>query len=134
MVCLTSRWYFRREGCRYLGAIALLVIIAVLQLIPPKVVGIVVDGVTQQHYTRGEGVDVIGAGADRGDVFTAAPTRRVPLFGALLTSWRLSCGKIFTGNRAASIRRSICAIAPGILSPAPPMTWTAVFAPLAKEY
>ncbi len=30
---------------------ALLVIIAVLQLIPPKVVGIVVDGVTQQHYT-----------------------------------------------------------------------------------
>ena len=32
-------------------AIALLAIIAVLQLIPPKVVGIVVDGVTQQHYT-----------------------------------------------------------------------------------
>ena len=44
-------WYFRREWRRYLGAIALLAIIAVLQLIPPKVVGIVVDGVTQQHYT-----------------------------------------------------------------------------------
>ena len=44
-------WYFRREWRRYLGAIALLVIIAVLQLIPPKVVGIGVDGVTQQHYT-----------------------------------------------------------------------------------
>ena len=44
-------WYFRREWRRYLGAIALLVIIAVLQLNPPKVVGIVVDGVTQQHYT-----------------------------------------------------------------------------------
>lgn len=44
-------WYFRREWCRYLGAIALLAIIAVLQLIPPKVVGIVVDGVTRQHYT-----------------------------------------------------------------------------------
>jgi ATP-binding cassette subfamily B multidrug efflux pump len=39
-------WYFRREWRRYLGAIALLAIIAVLQLIPPKVVGIVVDGVT----------------------------------------------------------------------------------------
>ncbi len=50
-------WYFRREWRRYLGAIALLVIIAVLQLIPPKVVGIVVDGVTQQHYTA-EKVDV----------------------------------------------------------------------------
>ena len=44
-------WYFRREWRRYLGAIALLAIIAVLQLIPPKVVGIVVDGVTQQHDT-----------------------------------------------------------------------------------
>jgi len=36
-------WYFRREWRRYLGAVA--------QLIPPKVVGYVVDGVTQQHYT-----------------------------------------------------------------------------------
>ncbi|HEC2615471.1 TPA: SmdA family multidrug ABC transporter permease/ATP-binding protein [Raoultella ornithinolytica] len=44
-------WYFRREWRRYLGAIALLAIIAVLQLIPPKVVGIVVDGVPRQHYT-----------------------------------------------------------------------------------
>ncbi|WP_434636010.1 SmdA family multidrug ABC transporter permease/ATP-binding protein [Klebsiella sp. I138] len=44
-------WYFRREWRRYLGAIILLAIIAVLQLIPPKVVGIVVDGVTRQHYT-----------------------------------------------------------------------------------
>ena len=44
-------WYFRREWRRYLGAIALLAIIAVLQLIPPKVVGIVIDGVTRQHYT-----------------------------------------------------------------------------------
>ena len=44
-------WYFRREWRRYLVAIALLAIIAVLQLIPPKVVGIVVDGVTRQHYT-----------------------------------------------------------------------------------
>jgi len=44
-------WYFRREWQRYLGAVALLIIIAVLQLVPPKVVGIVVDGVTKQHYT-----------------------------------------------------------------------------------
>lgn len=44
-------WYFRREWRRYLGAVALLIIIAVLQLIPPKVVGVIVDGVTQQHYS-----------------------------------------------------------------------------------
>lgn len=46
-------WYFRREWRRYLGAIALLIIIAILQLIPPKVVGIVVDGVTRQHFSAG---------------------------------------------------------------------------------
>lgn len=44
-------WYFRREWRRYLGAVALLAVIAILQLIPPKVVGIVVDGVTKEHYT-----------------------------------------------------------------------------------
>nr|WP_318382531.1 SmdA family multidrug ABC transporter permease/ATP-binding protein [uncultured Enterobacter sp.] len=44
-------WYFRREWRRYLGAVALLIVIAILQLIPPKVVGYVVDGVTQQQYT-----------------------------------------------------------------------------------
>ncbi|MFP2422833.1 SmdA family multidrug ABC transporter permease/ATP-binding protein [Pseudescherichia vulneris] len=44
-------WYFRREWRRYFGAVLLLIIIAILQLIPPKVVGYVVDGVTQQHYT-----------------------------------------------------------------------------------
>ncbi|MCZ8842882.1 SmdA family multidrug ABC transporter permease/ATP-binding protein [Escherichia albertii] len=47
-------WYFRREWRRYLGAVALLIIIAMLQLIPPKVVGIVVDGVTERHFTTGQ--------------------------------------------------------------------------------
>lgn len=44
-------WYFRREWRRYLGAVALLIIIAILQLIPPKVVGIIVDGVTEERFT-----------------------------------------------------------------------------------
>ncbi|EIC82347.1 SmdA family multidrug ABC transporter permease/ATP-binding protein [Serratia sp. M24T3] len=39
-------WYFRREWRRYLGAVALLIVIAILQLLPPKLVGIVIDGVT----------------------------------------------------------------------------------------
>ncbi|TKI06271.1 SmdA family multidrug ABC transporter permease/ATP-binding protein [Martelella alba] len=39
-------WYFRREWRRYLGAVLLLILIALLQLIPPKLVGIIVDGVT----------------------------------------------------------------------------------------
>lgn len=39
-------WYFRREWRRYLGAVVLLIIIAILQLLPPKLVGVIVDGVT----------------------------------------------------------------------------------------
>ncbi|WP_075180484.1 SmdA family multidrug ABC transporter permease/ATP-binding protein [Pantoea sp. 1.19] len=44
-------WYFTREWRRYLGAVALLIIIAILQLLPPKVVGILVDGVTRQQLS-----------------------------------------------------------------------------------
>jgi ATP-binding cassette subfamily B multidrug efflux pump len=47
-------WYFRREWRRYLGAVGLLIIIAILQLVPPKVVGILVDGVTRQHYSASQ--------------------------------------------------------------------------------
>ncbi|WP_312973915.1 SmdA family multidrug ABC transporter permease/ATP-binding protein [Atlantibacter sp.] len=48
------RWYFTREWRRYLGAVCLLIIIAILQLIPPRVVGIIVDGVTRNHFTTGQ--------------------------------------------------------------------------------
>ncbi len=42
-------WYFRREWRRYLGAVALLIVIAILQLLPPKLVGIIIDGVTSKQ-------------------------------------------------------------------------------------
>jgi ATP-binding cassette subfamily B multidrug efflux pump len=44
-------WYFRREWRRYLGAVALLIIIAVLQLLPPKLVGVIIDGVTSKQMS-----------------------------------------------------------------------------------
>ncbi|PKE33025.1 multidrug ABC transporter permease/ATP-binding protein [Rahnella sp. AA] len=46
-------WYFRREWRRYLGAVALLIIIAILQLLPPKLVGIIIDGVTSKQMSYG---------------------------------------------------------------------------------
>lgn len=46
-------WYFFREWRRYLGAVTLLIVIAVLQLLPPHVVGIVVDGVTHRSMSVG---------------------------------------------------------------------------------
>lgn len=44
-------WYFRREWRRYLGAIALLIVIAILQLLPPKLVGIIIDGVASKQMS-----------------------------------------------------------------------------------
>ncbi|HET9678753.1 MAG TPA: SmdA family multidrug ABC transporter permease/ATP-binding protein [Buchnera sp. (in: enterobacteria)] len=41
-------WYFIKEWKRYLGAISLLVIISILQLLPPKLVGIIVDSIVQK--------------------------------------------------------------------------------------
>lgn len=44
-------WYFIREWRRYLGAVALLIAIAILQLLPPHLVGVIVDGVTHHSMS-----------------------------------------------------------------------------------
>ncbi|MBD1227898.1 SmdA family multidrug ABC transporter permease/ATP-binding protein [Xenorhabdus griffiniae] len=44
-------WYFIREWRSYLGAVIFLVLIAVLQLIPPHLVGIIVDGISTKTMT-----------------------------------------------------------------------------------
>ncbi|WP_297207013.1 SmdA family multidrug ABC transporter permease/ATP-binding protein [uncultured Pluralibacter sp.] len=76
-------WFFRREWRRYLGAVGLLIIIAVLQLIPPKVVGYVVDGVTREHYTAGRIMLWVGAlAAVAVAVYLLRYVWRVLLFGA----------------------------------------------------
>ncbi|HBO24244.1 MAG TPA: multidrug ABC transporter permease/ATP-binding protein [Providencia sp.] len=47
-------WYFLSEWRRYLGAIGFLIIIAILQLVPPRLVGIVVDGISKETMTRNQ--------------------------------------------------------------------------------
>ena len=42
-------WYFLREWRRYCGAVLLLIVVALLQLLPPHIVGVLVDGVSQQQ-------------------------------------------------------------------------------------
>lgn len=125
-------WYFRREWRRYLGAIALLVIIAVLQLIPPKVVGIVVDGVTQQHYTAEKVWMWIGALVLIAVmVYLLRYVWRVLLFGAsyqLAVELREDFYRQLSRQHPAFYLRHRT----GILSPAPPMTWTGWCLPLAK--
>ena len=106
-------WYFRREWQRYLGAVCLLIIIAILQLIPPKVVGYVVDGVTEQHYTTARVLMWVGTLVLTAVLFSLAGLLNavfaktfddislIPTF--VLTplrpiSWPLSCVKIFTAS------------------------------------
>ncbi|QCI23988.1 SmdA family multidrug ABC transporter permease/ATP-binding protein [Buchnera aphidicola (Macrosiphoniella sanborni)] len=43
------RWFFIREWTRYLGAIILLIIIAILQLLPPKIVGLLIDLIIKKN-------------------------------------------------------------------------------------
>ncbi|MEQ5236355.1 SmdA family multidrug ABC transporter permease/ATP-binding protein [Proteus terrae] len=53
-------WYFLSEWRRYVGAIFLLMVIAVLQVIPPKIVGIIVDGVDNHSLTFSQVMNWIG--------------------------------------------------------------------------
>lgn len=43
------RWFFVLQWKRYLGAVTLLIIIALMQLLPPKLVGTIVDGITHRQ-------------------------------------------------------------------------------------
>ncbi|UBX47648.1 SmdA family multidrug ABC transporter permease/ATP-binding protein [Providencia alcalifaciens] len=46
------RWYFISEWRRYVGAICFLVVIAILQIIPPRFVGVIVDGISKGSMTN----------------------------------------------------------------------------------
>lgn len=45
------RWFFKLQWKRYLGAVTLLIAIAMLQLLPPKLVGTIVDGITREQMS-----------------------------------------------------------------------------------
>lgn len=45
------KWYFIKEWKRYLGSIVLLIIIAFLQLLPPKIIGILIDLIIKEKMS-----------------------------------------------------------------------------------
>ncbi|QKJ86184.1 Multidrug ABC transporter permease/ATP-binding protein [Paramixta manurensis] len=76
-------WYFLREWRRYLGAVFLLIVIAILQLLPPKLVGIIIDGVTHHSLSVGRIMGWIGVMlAVAVVVYLLRYVWRVLLFGA----------------------------------------------------
>ncbi|RIW28783.1 ATP-binding cassette domain-containing protein [Bacillus salacetis] len=52
-VFLDLMWFFKQEKKSYLTGIAVLLVVAVLQLIPPRVIGIVVDSIKEGELTSG---------------------------------------------------------------------------------
>jgi ATP-binding cassette, subfamily B, multidrug efflux pump len=53
-VFLDLKWFFIKEKKSYLTGIVILLFVALLQLIPPKIVGIVVDSVKNNNLTGGQ--------------------------------------------------------------------------------
>lgn len=53
-VFLDLKWFFLQEKKSYITGILILLMVAFLQLIPPKVVGIVVDGIKEGTLTRSD--------------------------------------------------------------------------------
>jgi ATP-binding cassette, subfamily B, multidrug efflux pump len=51
-VFLDLMWYFKQEKKAYLTGIALLMFVALLQLVPPKVIGIIVDLIRTETLTK----------------------------------------------------------------------------------
>lgn len=45
------RWFFVLQWKRYLGAVTILIVISMLQLLPPKLVGTIVDGITHEEMS-----------------------------------------------------------------------------------
>ncbi len=120
-------WYFIREWRHYLGAVTLLIIIAVLQLLPPWVVGVVVDGVTHHSMSASGimmwiGVMLLTAVV----VYLLRYVWRVLLFGA---SYQLAVElrEDFTVSSADSSPPFTCAIAPAISLRVPRTMWIAWF-------
>ncbi|WP_456271435.1 ABC transporter transmembrane domain-containing protein [Bacillus sp. AK031] len=59
-VFLDLMWFFKQEKKSYLLGIAMLLIVAMLQLVPPKVIGIVVDSIKEGELTSTELLQWVG--------------------------------------------------------------------------
>ena len=76
-------WYFLREWRRYVGAVLLLIFIALLQLLPPHVVGKIVDGVSHDGMSHRQLMVWVGVMlATAVVVYLLRYVWRVLLFGA----------------------------------------------------
>jgi ATP-binding cassette, subfamily B, multidrug efflux pump len=95
-VFLDLWWYFKLERWRYIAGIAILIVVALLGLIPPHIVGVVVDGMRQGTLTRRELWTDIGIVLMTGlTLYILRYVWRLMLYGASLRLGRLLRNRLY---------------------------------------
>ena len=108
-------WFFNLEKKRYLIGIGALILVSFLNLIPPRIMGLVIDLIDKRKLTLGQLVMdiallVLAALAMYGSIFLGRPI-----------SWLGSCVTVCLSNLRSCLRLFISVIGQGISWPMPPM-------------
>jgi ATP-binding cassette, subfamily B, multidrug efflux pump len=89
-------WYFRTERKAYLTGIVLLLFVALLQLVPPKVIGIIVDEITSGSLTGGTlGKWILVLAASGLAMYSLRYYWRIMIFGSAVKLSRLLRNQLY---------------------------------------
>ncbi|MCM3113855.1 ABC transporter transmembrane domain-containing protein [Neobacillus sp. MER 74] len=95
-VFLDLAWYFKKEKKAYISGIFILMLVAVLQLVPPKVIGIIADEIKDGTMTKGILLQWIGALVAVGlAMYVLRYYWRVMIFGSSVKLSRLLRNRLY---------------------------------------
>lgn len=96
-VFIDLMWFFKQEKKAYITGISLLMIVALLQLVPPKVIGIIVDTIQNGSLTIGTLGMWIGILVVTGiSMYTLRYYWRIKIFGSAVLLSRLLRNRLYT--------------------------------------
>lgn len=96
-IFLDLMWYFKQEKYRYIAGIIILVLVSLLSLIPPKVIGVIVDYIEQDTLTKGillKWIGILFAMAIA--IYILRYFWRLMIFGASLKLARILRNQLYT--------------------------------------
>ncbi|WP_409253842.1 ABC transporter transmembrane domain-containing protein [Bacillus sp. SCS-153A] len=95
-VFLDLMWFFKQEKKSYLTGIAVLLVVALLQLVPPKLIGIVVDSIKQGELTSEKLLQWVGIVAAAGlSMYGLRFVWRIMIFGSAVKLSKLLRDKLY---------------------------------------
>lgn len=95
-VFLDLMWFFKQEKKSYLTGIAVLLVVAVLQLVPPRLIGIVVDSIKQGELTSVELLQWVSILAAAGlSMYGLRFIWRIMIFGSAVKLSKLLRNKLY---------------------------------------